>query len=562
MLKKNVFINFLIFFAIQIAYTYYLIKIDTVSIFGTNDDALMALLVKNSITGQEDPRIIFIKPLLSSLMTTLQPFFPTTFIYTFILFAIVIISISLVYSILFLESKSFISKSLIVLIFLIQTTTFLKWFYINPTYTGASIISSFCFVALMILINRLNSKIGFNNIFALIFCISCTYLIREESLFILVWFIIPILFLNKKNLLLNIRILIKCLFALILFIIINIIFENHYYSISNWQKYLELNSARHKIQLRSIERNLEQKYLQVNWTRSDYILFTKFLLADKSKFNIIKLKQIISNENFNQNLMTITNIKVNFQKIIKDFFPWTWLLQALIFLLLLNIIMSRLYDFKFIIINLTIFMIFISFFLYILKIFYQIPERISFNLLFGFFILVMCISSPIYKLKKNLFSVSIILLALYLSSNIYNRSVVENIARQNYYLTMYKYFQNQVDFLNFQKSTIIVNTSNFKIDWQNPYISNTEFTSVYSKVVLLSWLNLSPTWDFVVRNKNLDPNDFWESSINSEALLFSDPYSQLIIENYLLSKNLNNIKFLIIDKFKFDDLNIYKLTYR
>ena len=104
----------------------YLIKINTVSIFGTNDDALMALLVKNSITGQEDPRIIFIKPLLSSLMTTLQPFFPTTFIYTYILFAIVIISISLVYSILFLESKSFISKSLIVLIFLIQTTTFLK----------------------------------------------------------------------------------------------------------------------------------------------------------------------------------------------------------------------------------------------------------------------------------------------------------------------------------------------------------------------------------------------------------------------------------------------------
>ena len=323
-----------------------------------------------------------------------------------------------------------------------------------------------------------------------------------------------------------------------------------------------MNSARHKIQQRSVERNLEQKYLLVNWDRNDYILFTKFLATDKNKVNLDKLTQIIKNENNYQNLISVPEIKINLNLIAKNFKTWNWMIEIIIVVFIFNILFGRFHRIKENMNYLIIISIMSLIFIYILASLYQIPERISFNLLFGIFIVLISISVPTLNLDNIIFKTFLILLLLFFTLKIQQKATIENDARQNYYLTMHKYFQNQVDFLNTQKNTIIVNSSILKIDWQSPYLYKKEHNPKYRDLILMSWLNFSPPWNSILEFNNLNPSNFWKSTIDSNLLLFSDPYSILIIENHLDSLSSDEISISTTKNFSYDDLNLYKINYR
>ena len=226
-LKHSKIFYFFGLLAIQSIYLTYLINKETISVFGTNDDALMALLVKKEITGSIETNIVFVKPLLSWVMAMLQTYFEEVYIYSLLLILLVILSLSIVYSIIFSQTKKIINKFLILVIFYIQTFTFLKWFFINPTYTGASIIIAFSFISIFLLINKYNIKSDMFNIVGLTFCMATTYLIREEAMLILIWFSIAILIVNYKQINKNIVLLIRCLYFFSIIIICNLAFENN-----------------------------------------------------------------------------------------------------------------------------------------------------------------------------------------------------------------------------------------------------------------------------------------------------------------------------------------------
>lgn len=560
--KHIKFFYFISFFSIQSLYISYLISKKTISVFGTNDDALMALLLKNAISGNIDTKIIFIKPILSWVLGIFQAYLIDIYIYSFALIFFVILSTSLVFTIFMDESKKIIIKLLIILIFYTQTVVFLKWFFINPTYTGASLISVFSFLSILTFINIRNLESDLFKTSSLTICLSSAYLVREESLFILLWFSTAILLINYKKIQVNIKLFIKCVFILIFIIISNLVLENKLYATNEWKSYIELNSTRHKIQQRSTERNLEQRYLLVNWTRDEYILFTKFLLTEKNKYNVETLKQIILNEKNNQEILSFTYQKKYINVIVESFRPWTWLIQTIVLILIFTILFGKFHKFGVKIKYLLTLLVTSFFLILILASLYQIPERISFNLLYGLFLILIAASLPSFHYKNILYNLILISLLFFGLDNILGRAEIENSARQNYYLTMQKYFQNQVEFLGKYNNVIIANSSTLKIDWQDSYFYKKQSNPDYDNIILMSWLNLSPTWSEHVNYKKLNSNNFWTSTVGTDTLLFSDPYTQLIIEKYLTSLKIDPIDFTIKDDFEFDELKLYKSVYR
>lgn len=515
------------------------------AIFGTNDDELISSILNASYGKNFQKNLIFIQPILSYPLAFLQNLFTNVNVYSIFLVEIVIISYSAIFtSILRFGDK--ITKAIIILIFIIYAISFITWFSINPTYTGSSLYcvgASAYFFILAIIDNKENSIL---NIFLMSLFFLLGYFIRKESLFIFLLISIPltVLYLFKKKYQnINLKTLLISGSLITFIITFNFFLFKNSYRGMDWQNYIQMNDARHKIQLRAPERNLYLHLTDVNWSNYDYQLFQRFALLDQSTMNKNSMNKILEVTRNYVGVKSVfsTPILPTLKSFITAFQPWTWILKLILFNIALFsfILVVTKSSLIFFLREISLLIIPISIGLVIISSGYQLPERITLNILASSVPLLFLI---FYNNLKNipitkLFSIFLITFTATICFIYFNRFTVELKARQDFYKSRMSYSNQQRDSLSKINEDVVLlgSSSVFKSDWRFPFTKYEDFDSK-SRIITLGWHNLSPLWLQKTYSKNINGTNFPDEYFNSKLFYVENSEEILVLQKYLQNK--------------------------
>ena len=556
--------------SVQIAYLYFVLPISEVAVYGTNDDALISSISNGQLTGNPNGHLIFLNPLISYPISWLQQFNNDINLYIYFLTFVVTISFAAVLALIQIKHNiSFQNRVISLTLWSLSSVTFISWFSLSPTYTGASIFAagaSACF-AFMYLSNDVKSEKSeylILSLFLILFFISIS--IRLESLYIIVFFLlivlIPKYFFSKiyfKNFLI-------IAFSSLLIVLTNIIGEKIVYNQNEWKDFYETNQLRHKIQLREPERKLESSYSEIGWDEGDYDLFTRFILIDEDKMNSENLSRALEVTNQNQLVVFLRNFSI--KKIVDNtklaFAPWTWLVMLFALIVAVNIInvyrKPKIWEY---ISQLALFASGIPLLFLYLATSYHLPERISVNILGGLALILLTISSQsvVFSAKsKKIFFISQILIAIIGSMFYLQRFQIELKARQDLYLTWRSIGEQQRISLSSlpEEIKVIGSASSIKSDWQNPY---TNFKSLDDRnnSFVLGWHNLSPVWDEGIKRMNFNSTDLYANLLESNVYWATNKDDFMIIKKYLAIKTGQEISIKDLGPIGYDQYHYYQL---
>lgn len=526
------------------------------AIYGTNDDSLMSSISSGNLSGQNDEHLIFIEPIISIIIKYLEILLPNYSGYS--LFLIFVTTSSFV-SIL---TTTIVLKKINVFFLIFYFLSFISlqsWFAINPTYTGASLFAAGAAAAhinLLIFLKNRDSKY----ILILIFSIFCflTYGIRNEGIFIALILSLPgLIFVVRYFKEFRKPVILSMIFFLILYIF-NSITSNFVYS-PDWKSYLELNSLRHQIQLREPERRLENHLTEIDWKESTYFMFKKFNLTDEEQMNSINMNRII--EVTKVSYLDEINLSKTFKDIKNELNPWTWILKFLLLLIFYSLIINFINknSFKSLLFY-TVLSINAIVLLIILSNFYQLPERISFNLLSAIN-LTSLITLINVNIKTHKFLTAFLLFMLIISGyDYFKRFSVELNARQNAYQTRIVYAQNQREFfLKLNSEVLISGASSLKSDWQNPYLKFKPIDA-RNKTLMLGWHNLSPIWFEQVQNLNLNKNDLYSNLLKPNVFWVDNPEEITNTHEFMEDHFGFNISYIPVQNIGNDEYFMYRFN--
>lgn len=494
------------------------------AIYGTNDDSLIASIASGQLTGQSDPHLIFIQPLISYPITWLEYMLPQFSGYSIFLIFCTTLSFSAVLSLLIsTKQMNFINITFWTFFNLI----FQSWFAINPTYTGASLFAAGAGAAFFnyALIQRISTSNLFRNFIltnSALFSILC-YGIRKEGLYVFGVLVIPMILIYLKLIIKDYQIVKFYLIPVIIFYFFNYLLYSNLYNSDKWNEYMSLNESRHKIQLRAPEKFIADKLPAIEWNKEIYFMFVRFSLIDNRQMNKEKLQKILelSQEYVGPKTILQTNFS-EIKPIIKEAFnPWTWILKIQIIMILI-IGLSKLKDkiFKDYSKYLALQVLMVMIFIIVLSIGYQIPERISLNLLAALTLSLFAHTSINQKhgirsnLTVSISSVFLLMLFIYLALT---RISIETKAREGLYLTRQAYANQQIESLSkLDEQVVISNGSGLKTHWKFPYIKWKTFDP-RDKTIILGWHNLSPLSSEQFKIRNLNLSNYPKDIINNEV---------------------------------------------
>lgn len=530
---------------VQIAYLYFVMPLSKFAVYGTNDDALISSISNGQLTGKPDGHLIFLNPLISYPISWLQQIFQNINLYVFFLTFVVTFSFATVLAITQIQKNiSNQSRFIAILLWSLSCVTFISWFALSPTYTGASIFAagaSVCFAFIFLA----NENVQGNKIYLILFIVLffTSISIRLESIYIFIFFLTLIIipkFIFRK---VDFRKLIIIIFSSFLVISTNVISERVVYNQSSWKEFYETNQLRHKIQLREPERKLEDSYSEIGWNKSTFDLFTRFILIDKHEMNSKNLAEILKITRENKIDKFIQNFSIN--RIIDNtklaFAPWTWLVMLFILIILINLlnIFKRPKILEF-----AIQIILLSFGIPVLFLYlatsYHLPERISVNLLGGLALVLLTISPQFFnntEKSRRTLVVSQILIAIIGSVFYVQRFQIELKARQDLYLTWRSIGEQQRTSLSALPNEIKVigSASSIKSDWQNPY-PNFKSLDKRDNTFVLGWHNLSPVWSRGIERMNFTSDDLYENLLEPNIYWATNKDDFSTIKDYLTGR--------------------------
>ncbi len=555
----------------QIAYLYFVLPVTKFAVYGTNDDALISSISNGQLTGNPDGHLIFLNPIISFPISWIQHFSPNYNLYVYFLTFVVTLSFATVLGLIQIQSNiSIKNRAISFTLWALSCVTFVSWFSLSPTYTGASIFAagaSVCF-AFMYLSSGNKSDLNKNITFAffsIMFFISIS--IRLESIYIFIFFalilLLPKYFFSKINL----RNLALMMLALFLIILTNVIVERIVYNQNGWKEFYETNQLRHKIQLREPERKLETTYSEIGWNKSTYDLFTSFILIDRNEMNSESLQRILDVTSENQTLKFLQNISAT--KIIENtklaFAPWTWLVGLFLLILSTNLLSvyrgPKVWE---LISQLALLVTGIPLLFLYLATSYHLPERISVNLLGGLVLILLTIStqySYISEKSKKILGISQILVLIVGSILYLQRFQIELKARQDLYLTWRSIGEQQADSLSTQPKEIKVigTASSIKSDWQNPY-SIFKSLDNRNQTFVLGWHNLSPVWTEGINRMKFNSVDLYDNLIGDNVYWVTNKDDYLIIKEYLTIHLEKEISIQDLGPIGYDQYHYYQLA--
>jgi hypothetical protein len=528
----------------QLAYLYFVLPLAKFAVYGTNDDALISSISSGQLTGNPDGHLIFLNPIISFPISWLQQFSNHLNIYVYFLTFVVTLSFASVLGLTQIQRNiSIKNRTISFILWALSCVTFVSWFSLSPTYTGASIFAagaSVCFAFMYT--SSENKSDPIRNIsfifFLIMFFISIS--IRLESIYIFIFFalilLLPKYFFSKINLK-NISFVLLASFIIIL---TNVFAEKIVYNQNGWKEFYETNQLRHKIQLREPERKLESNYTEIGWDRSTYDLFTSFILIDRNEMNSENLQKILDVTNENQALKFLQSFSVT--KIIENtklaFAPWTWLVMLFTLISAINLLYvyrrPKVWE---LISQLALLATGIPLLFLYLATSYHLPERISVNLLGGLVLILLTIGTQytyVSEKSKKILGISQVLILIVGSFLYLQRFQVELKARQDLYLTWRSIGEQQGDSLSSQPKEIKVigTASSIKSDWQNPY-SNFKSLDKRNQTFVLGWHNLSPVWTEGINRMEFNSGDLYENLIGNNVYWVTNKDDYMIIKEYL-----------------------------
>jgi hypothetical protein len=557
--------------SVQIAYLYFFLPLSKVAVYGTNDDALISSISNGHLTGNPNGHLIFLNPLISYPISWLQQLNNDINLYVYFLTFVVTISFATVLAMIQIKHNiSFQNRIISLILWSLSSVTFISWFSLSPTYTGASIFAAgagACF-AFMYLSNEVRgNKNEYLLIvsFLILFFVSVT--IRLESLYIFVFFLLIILipkYFFSKIYLKNFLII---AFSSLLIVLTNIVGEKIVYNQNEWKEFYETNQLRHKIQLREPERKLESSYSEIGWNKGEYDLFTRFILIDENKLNSENLSRALDVNNENQIVGFLQDFSV--KKVVDNtklaFAPWTWLVMLFALIVVVNIInvyrKPKIWEF---ILQLVLFSTGIPLLFLYLATSYHLPERISVNILGGLTLILLTISSQCIVIDfkgKRIFFIAQILIAIIGSMFYLQRFQIELKARQDLYLTWRSIGEQQrISLSSLPKEIkVIGSASSIKSDWQNPY---TNFKSLDDRnnSFILGWHNLSPVWNEGLKKMNFNSIDLYANLLGSNVYWATNKDDFITIKEYLTIKTGQEISIKDLGPIGYDQYHYYQLS--
>lgn len=555
----------------QIAYLYFVLPLTKFAVYGTNDDALISSISNGQLTGNPDGHLIFLNPLISFPISWLQHFSSNLNLYVYFLTFVVTISFATVLGLTQIQSYiSIKNRTISFTLWALSCVTFVSWFSLSPTYTGASIFAAGASVCFAFIYLSSESKSNPNKnvtftFFSILFFISIS--IRLESLYIFAFFalilLLPKYFFSKINL----KNLSLIMLSSFLIIITNVIGEKIVYNQNGWKDFYETNQLRHKIQLREPERKLESTYIEIGWDKSTYDLFTSFILIDRNEMNSENLQRILDVTSESQTLKFLKSVSVT--KIIENtklaFAAWTWLVMLFVLILATNLLRvytrPKVWEF---ISQLTLLATGIPLLFLYLATSYHLPERISVNLLGGLVLILLTISTQYsYNSKKSKKILGIFqILILLVGSVLYlQRFQIELKARQDLYLTWRSIGDQQRDSLSAQPEVIKVigTASSIKSDWQNPY-SIFKSLDKRNQTLVLGWHNLSPVWTEGINRMKFNSVDLYDNLIGNNVYWVTNKDDSIIIKEYLTIHSEQEISIQDLGPIGNDQYHYYQLA--
>jgi hypothetical protein len=495
------------------------------AIYGTNDDSLISSISSGQLTGAPDPHLIFIQPLISYPIAWLETILTSYSGYSIFLIMVTTFSYTLIFSLLISSRRLNIINTTF---WFLSNLIFQSWYSLNPTYTGASLFAAGAasgFILFYILRQEEQPKYFIK--FILIISSFLTFLcfgIRKEGIYILLILVIPVILLNTKYILRDKKNLLYFILPFIGLLIANSAISQSMYKNANWEEFTNMNNLRHQIQLRSPEVEIVNKLDQLGWTKETYVMFTRFSLLDNKQMNSEKMQMILTltNKSIGPRSLFSTNPEAIFKLVKEAFNPWTWIIKyialILLFAGLINYHQSNLK--KYLLQNVSLFGSSV-FLIVVLASGYQIPERISLNLLAAISLALFATTMQTNNIKTRIpriLNIVLIIAMIFLTRDTFNRFTVELHAREGLYKTRQAYAIQQGNSLAEQgNSTIISNASGLKSHWRYPYSSWTTFDS-RNKTIILGWQNLSPISQIQFNEQGLKIEDFPKKFIDSNIL--------------------------------------------
>ena len=528
----------------QLAYLYFVLPLAKFAVYGTNDDALISSISSGQLTGNPDGHLIFLNPIISFPISWLQQISNHLNIYVYFLTFVVTLSFASVLGLTQIQRNiSIKNRTISFILWALSCVTFVSWFSLSPTYTGASIFAAGASVCFAFMYTSSENKNDPNRNISFIFFLIMFFIsisIRLESVYIFIFFalilLLPKYFFSKINIK-NVSLIILVSFIIIL---TNVIAEKIVYNQNGWKKFYETNQLRHKIQLREPERKLESSYTEIGWNKSTYDLFTSFILIDRNEMNSENLQKILDVTNENQALKFLQSISVT--KIIENtklaFAPWTWLVMLFTLISAINLLYvyrrPKVWE---LISQLALLATGIPLLFLYLATSYHLPERISVNLLGGLVLILLTIGTQytyVSEKSKKILGISQVLILIVGSFLYLQRFQVELKARQDLYLTWRSIGELQGDSLSSQPKEIKVigTASSIKSDWQNPY-SNFKSLDKRNQTFVLGWHNLSPVWTEGINRMEFNSGDLYENLIGNNVYWVTNKDDYMIIKEYL-----------------------------
>ena len=555
----------------QIAYLYFFVPISKVAVYGTNDDALISSISNGQLTGNPNGHLIFLNPLISFPISWLQQFNYEINLYIYFLTFVVTISFATILGLIQIKHHlSFQTRVISLILWSLSSVTFISWFSLSPTYTGASIFAagaSACFASVYLSNELKRKKYEYLLLVCFFILFFASISIRLESLYIVIFFLLIVLIPKYLFSQMNFRNLLIIAFSSFLIILSNLAAEKIVYNQSEWKEFYETNQQRHKIQLREPERKLESLYSEIGWDKGTYDLFTRFVLIDETKMNSENLTRVLDVTNENQLILFLQNFSL--KKMVENtklaFAPWTWLVMLFALIVVVNLLnvlrKPKIWEF---IVQLILFATGIPILFLYLATSYHLPERISVNLLGGIALILLTISPQYFNSNvksRQTILITQILIAIIGSIFYLQRFQIELKARQDLYLTWRSIGEQQKISLSSlpKEIKVIGSASSIKSDWQNPY-TNFKSLDERNNSFVLGWHNLSPVWEEGIKRMNFNSDNLYANLLTSNVYWATNKDDFMTIKEYLTGRYGQEIDIKDLGPIGYDQYHYYQLT--
>ena len=310
-------------------------------VFGTTDDNILAGFVDGSYTGEPESKLIFIRPLIGTILNIFQELLPNVGVYSIFLLALLIGSFSNFGTLISFRSEDPFSRKMLNYLWLLASIPIITWFTLGPTYTAASMIITL--VSLMSLAVLIFSKNMKKQIFVVVITtilFTFGFLIRPEGgigIILVAISVISLIFLQQRNL--NLSKLLITMFSLLIILGFDAVSQSSLNN-SDWKEYDKWNNLRHQVQHRESQSYLVQFQKVNDWTVSETNLFMSIAFGDEKIFNAKWLKPAFDSTSFTRGVSGVLNANI-FEVLGKMFkiletYPYVIVVQSSVFLIILN----------------------------------------------------------------------------------------------------------------------------------------------------------------------------------------------------------------------------------